>query len=624
MVVSGFRHSRSQWNRLLVAAFSLFLFVMGSLGVLALWSIKGRERAVGPVAEYLAEPPADLPPALAGILLRPRLDPPGLREVQARLAEIEWDRAVEVELDLSMFYHPETLAVLKRTFFVRWRDVADAPTYTVAITFAAAAYALARYNFRGKEDLAFTFLSFRFAPELVVIIPLSVIYRQLGLYDTYFGIMWVYQLVTLPLLIWLMRGYFEDVPKDIEQAAKVDGANPVQLFANITVPGIRTTLELLVVLASIFSFKQFSIVYLMTGGGPFTGAGPANLFSATWNPKSGQYGMLIFLTGTLATTVGGLLLGTPLAIGSALFLTQMAPRRVRSIATRGVELLAGVPSIVLGWLGFTIMVPWIRSATGSTGTGLLAACVPGTFESWMLLLRDYGSLRLRDVLEPAIAYARDGYPLVERAAATIQTVENMFRTHWKTSAAVYLPNNEVPKPGTLFTNKTLQYVEQSIAHWIMSAGAMVVMVPCPTGDTARGDVTLDHYAEWLVGVVMHGGADVWPGNYGEEPLREEWVGDRVRDLYDRERWFEANPVIIYRDGQPVIEKGFDVPQLRVKFELATVQGSQVGVNVFEREYLVLQAIVFPGINILWTGCILMFLGTLMAVRKRFLQRSSGA
>ena len=84
----------------------------------------------------------------------------------------------------------------------------------------------------------------------------------------------------------------------------------------------------------------------------------------------------------------------------------------------------------------------------------------------------------------------------------------------------------------LFTGKTLQYVEQSIAHWIMSAGAMVVMVPCPTGETARGDVTLAHYAEWLDGVVMHGGADVWPGNYGEEPLREEWLGDRVRDLYD--------------------------------------------------------------------------------------------
>ena len=89
------------------------------------------------------------------------------------------------------------------------------------------------------------------------------------------------------------------------------------------------------------------------------------------------------------------------------------------------------------------------------GTGLLAACVPGTFESWMMLLRDYGTMRVRDVLEPAISYARDGYPLVERACATIQTVEQLFRKHWPTSAAVYLPNGEVPKPGALFTNKTL-------------------------------------------------------------------------------------------------------------------------------------------------------------------------
>ena len=79
------------------------------------------------------------------------------------------------------------------------------------------------------------------------------------------------------------------------------------------------------------------------------------------------------------------------------------------------------------------------------GTGLLAACVPGTFEAWMLLLRDYGTLRLRDVLEPAIGYAQNGYPLVERITATIATVEQLFREHWPTSAAVYLPNGEVPQ-----------------------------------------------------------------------------------------------------------------------------------------------------------------------------------
>ena len=104
------------------------------------------------------------------------------------------------------------------------------------------------------------------------------------------------------------------------------------------------------------------------------------------------------------------------------------------------------------------------------GTGLLAACVPGTFESWMLLLRDYGTMRLRDVLEPAIAYARDGYPLVERACATIKTVEQMFRKHWPTSAAVYLPNNEVPRPGTIFTNARLSETYARILKEAESAG----------------------------------------------------------------------------------------------------------------------------------------------------------
>jgi gamma-glutamyltranspeptidase/glutathione hydrolase len=104
------------------------------------------------------------------------------------------------------------------------------------------------------------------------------------------------------------------------------------------------------------------------------------------------------------------------------------------------------------------------------GTGLLAACVPGTFESWMLLLRDYGTMRLRDVIETAIAYAANGYPLVERASATIATVEHLFRKHWTTSAAIYLPNNEVPRPGTLFTNTKLAETYARILNEAETAG----------------------------------------------------------------------------------------------------------------------------------------------------------
>ncbi len=89
------------------------------------------------------------------------------------------------------------------------------------------------------------------------------------------------------------------------------------------------------------------------------------------------------------------------------------------------------------------------------GTGLLAACVPGMFDTWMTLLRDYGTMRLADVLAPAIFYAREGHPLVERANATIAIVEQLFREHWPTSAAVYLRDGTVPAIGTLFTNPAI-------------------------------------------------------------------------------------------------------------------------------------------------------------------------
>src|SRR5262252_9320564 len=104
------------------------------------------------------------------------------------------------------------------------------------------------------------------------------------------------------------------------------------------------------------------------------------------------------------------------------------------------------------------------------GTGLLAACVPGMFDAWMLLLRDYGTMRLSDVLTPAISYARNGHPLVERACATIAMVADLFRDHWPTSAAIYLPDGKVPEPGVLFTNRTLAETYSRVIREAESAG----------------------------------------------------------------------------------------------------------------------------------------------------------
>ncbi len=84
------------------------------------------------------------------------------------------------------------------------------------------------------------------------------------------------------------------------------------------------------------------------------------------------------------------------------------------------------------------------------GIGLLPATVPGAFGAWLTLLRDHGTWSIDDVLAPAIRYARDGFPLIPRAVQAIHAVQDLFRTHWSSSAEVWLPGGHPPKPGALF------------------------------------------------------------------------------------------------------------------------------------------------------------------------------
>jgi phosphate ABC transporter permease protein PstC len=93
------------------------------------------------------------------------------------------------------------------------------------------------------------------------------------------------------------------------------------------------------------------------------------------NPEAGHYGMLAFFVGTLLTTAGGMVLGAPLGIGTAIFIDQVAPARMSSVMRRGIELLAGIPSVVIGWFGLILLVPFIARVTGSSGYGVLAASI---------------------------------------------------------------------------------------------------------------------------------------------------------------------------------------------------------------------------------------------------------
>jgi gamma-glutamyltranspeptidase / glutathione hydrolase len=160
------------------------------------------------------------------------------------------------------------------------------------------------------------------------------------------------------------------------------------------------------------------------------------------------------------------------------------------------------------------------------GTGLLAACIPGMFDSWMRLLRDYGTMTLAEVLTPAISYAQNGHPLVERANATIKTVEKLFREHWPTSAAIYLPNGKPAETGKLFTNKTLAasytrvlkeaesagrdriaQIEKARKVWSQGFVAEAIDTFCRTqavmdtsGQPHKGVLTGDDMAKWQAGL----------------------------------------------------------------------------------------------------------------------------
>ncbi|MBW8853696.1 MAG: carbohydrate ABC transporter permease [Bradyrhizobium sp.] len=126
-----------------------------------------------------------------------------------------------------------------------------------------AAYAFARFRFRLGEDIAFTLLSFRFAPALLVLLPLSLYFQDIGLSDTYTGLVWVYQLITLPLILWIVRGYFEDISPDIEHAYRLDGHSWFASFTRIAIPLARPGIAAAGLLAFIFAWNNFVFALIL-------------------------------------------------------------------------------------------------------------------------------------------------------------------------------------------------------------------------------------------------------------------------------------------------------------------------------------------------------------------------
>ncbi len=127
-----------------------------------------------------------------------------------------------------------------------------------------AAYSFSRYSPKGTNTLMFFILSTRMLPAIVVAIPIYFFYRAIGLYNTYHGLIMLYVMFNLPFAVWMMKSFFDEIPRDIEQAALVDGSPPWRVFYKIAIPQVLVGLGATVGFLTINIWNEFLFALLLT------------------------------------------------------------------------------------------------------------------------------------------------------------------------------------------------------------------------------------------------------------------------------------------------------------------------------------------------------------------------
>ena len=142
--------------------------------------------------------------------------------------------------------------------------IATGSTVAAVVLGVLAAYAFSRFRIRGQADLLFFILSTRMLPAVVVTIPIFLMYRQLKLFDTHFGLILLYTVFNLSLSVWLLKGFIDEIPREYEEAALVDGYSRWQAFAKIVLPQAVTGIAATTVFCLIFAWNEYAFALMLT------------------------------------------------------------------------------------------------------------------------------------------------------------------------------------------------------------------------------------------------------------------------------------------------------------------------------------------------------------------------
>jgi multiple sugar transport system permease protein len=129
-----------------------------------------------------------------------------------------------------------------------------------------AAYAFSRFKVPGKDDLMFFILSTRMMPPIAVAIPIYLMYRELGLSDTKLGMILLYSAVNVSLAVWLLKGFIDEIPREYEEAAMIDGYTRLQAFRKVVLPQAATGIAATAIFCMIFAWNEYAFAVLLTSG----------------------------------------------------------------------------------------------------------------------------------------------------------------------------------------------------------------------------------------------------------------------------------------------------------------------------------------------------------------------
>jgi multiple sugar transport system permease protein len=139
-------------------------------------------------------------------------------------------------------------------------------TFLAVFLGTLAAYAFSRYRIPGKDDLLFFILSTRMMPPIAVAIPIFLMYRSLGLTDTHLGMILLYTAVNVSLAVWLLKGFIDEIPREYEEAAMIDGYGRLQAFRKVVLPQAATGIASTAIFCLIFAWNEYAFAVLLTSG----------------------------------------------------------------------------------------------------------------------------------------------------------------------------------------------------------------------------------------------------------------------------------------------------------------------------------------------------------------------